>query len=122
MRTERLRSGEYADITAITEEDGSCQVRDFLQRLDVRAQKKVFMLFELYCACGQSKNTEKLGNVSANIWVFRSIGTRIFCFFMPDAGKTTLVLTHAIDCEQSSSDDKEVRKAEEYFRQCRRKG
>ncbi|MCZ7555453.1 MAG: type II toxin-antitoxin system RelE/ParE family toxin [Bacteroidia bacterium] len=122
MRTRKIWTGEQADINAITDADGHCPVLDFLNRLDARAQKRLLMLFDLFGKCGRSRNSEMFEEIGVGIWAIKNAAFRIFCFFTPHAAKTTLVLTHAIDGKDNTSDSNEVLKAEQYLRRFIRKG
>lgn len=57
-------------------------------------RRKVAALFDLFADFGEIRNREKFVLEEKPIFAFKSFRIRICCFFIPNASRRSIVLTH----------------------------
>lgn len=85
MTTRVIFSGSKRTIELLCNEDGSCDVGEFLEALEPKDRRKVDVLFELLGNKGQISNSEKFKKLegSDGVLEFKSFQIRLLCFFAP---------------------------------------
>ena len=94
MTIQLLLKGDQADLMECQDERGRFPVQTFLETLTMFQQKQVLDLFRTFAKQGAIHNIEKFRNEGKPIFCFKVGQVRIPCFYLPNAAKRTLVVTH----------------------------
>jgi hypothetical protein len=111
-RTELLIRGVQGDIRAWVSHRDDCPVLRYLE--DDAEQRDVATIHRLFLAFaerGMIRNTTKFRMERAPIYVFKAGRVRICCFFLPDAPRPTLVLTHGFTKQSQKMNPREYERA-----------
>jgi phage-related protein len=118
MSIELYVQGEKADIYVYVDSGGQQLAADFIDQLDESDQKKVLQLLRRFAQKGEIHNREKFRLEEKPIYAFKSFQIRILCFFLPDAAKRTIVLTHGLKKKQDKLSRSELDKANRIYNEC----
>ena len=117
MPIELLVKGKKADIYAYLKENGESHVVDFIEHLNVSEQKKITRHLEFFAERGELRNREKFRVEEKPIYAFKSFQVRILCFFLPNAVKRSIVLTHGLKKQQDAMSRSELDKANRIYKE-----
>ncbi len=103
--------GRMADIYAYHNPRNEALAVDFIDGLNSSDQSKLTRLLEAFVERGEIRNTEKFKHEKDGIFAFKSYQVRILCFYLPDASKRSVVLTHGFIKKREELPPKEFEKA-----------
>ncbi|BBO76139.1 hypothetical protein DSCW_35560 [Desulfosarcina widdelii] len=89
----RLLAGRQYRLFAVVQ-NGSVQVRDFIDSIEEQEQAHFFALFDRIIEYGPPKNTKKFRHIGDKVYELKTNGgSRILCFFGTNFLKNSLILT-----------------------------
>jgi hypothetical protein len=113
----QLHSSEQAEILAYVDSRGKTLSLEFIEGLNESDQKKILRLLEEFTRRGEIRNREKFRFEEKPIYAFKSYQVRILCFFMPNAKKTTIVLTHGFIKKKDDMPPSELKRAKRIYQE-----
>ncbi len=114
--TELIYSGASADIYVFKRRNGISPALEFLDSLNPSDNKKVIRLLKFFGDAGQIKNTEKFRLEKKPFFAFKSFQARLLCFFVPDAPRISIVITHGFTKKQDKLPSIELERANEIYK------
>jgi phage-related protein len=117
MPIELYHQGNKADIYVYLNPRGEALVADFIDSLNQTDQAKVVQLIRFFGEHGEIRNTEKFRLEEKPIYALKSYQIRIPCFYLPQQGKRTLVLTHGFIKKSPRMPKPELDKAKNIYRE-----
>ena len=108
--------GPHFTIQALALADGTCPAGDFLDALDSNDRRKLDVLFERLADIGKISNVEKFKEVegSDDVWEFKSIQIRLFCFVAP---RRRVMLAFGVRKKRNKHRREDIDRAEAYRQQ-----
>lgn len=94
MSSISLISGASADILVYADDNGIAPALEFLHAQNHQEMGRLKHLMNWFADKGIIINDQKFINEGSPIWALKGKQARIFCFYLEDAAKRTLVLTH----------------------------
>lgn len=110
---EEIYSGTKHRIYGIVE-NGRCLVKEFIDSLDVSAQKKIIYLLKITGDNGTPGNTEKFKKLkNEELYEFKSYQVRLLCKFEKDK---MIILTHGFIKKKDKTDPTEIARANDLLK------
>lgn len=108
----RLRhTGRNADIYDYIDHRGNSPVEEFIENLSTSDRGKLAALIGLFGDFGEIRNREKFVLEKKPIFAFKSFRVRICCFFIPNAARRSIVLTHGFIKKRNDMPKEELERA-----------
>lgn len=117
MSIELYHQGHKADIYVYLNPRGEALVADFIDSLNQEDQAKVVQLIRFFGEHGEIRNTQKFRLEEKPVYVLKSYQIRIPCFYLPQQGKRTLVLTHGFIKKSPRMPKPELERARNIYRE-----
>jgi hypothetical protein len=110
-----LLAGDGAEIYVYVNQRGDAIASDFIDGLSLSDAKKIVALLRRFADRGEVQNREKFRLEEKPIYAFKSSQVRLLCFYLPDASKRTIVLTHGLIKKQDELPPPELIKAKRIY-------
>ncbi len=99
---------------------GKSKVQEYYEDLSPERKKKIMNLFKLLANIGEICNEEKFRNEGDQIYAFKPLPDRFFCFFFDDS---KVIVTNAYEKKTMKLSPREKEKAlkvkDEYIKRCK---
>lgn len=93
-----------ADILVFIDQHNRAPADIFISKLDRQEKNKIDRCIEEFASRGEILNKQRFRNEGSPIYAFKAGRARIACFFLPNAPKKTLVLTHGYSKQSKQVD------------------
>ena len=107
--------GEVADILVYVDQSKVSPADSFISGLPRPEKNKLDRYIQEFANRGTIRNDEKFKCEENPIFAFKAHHERVFCFFLPDAPKKTLVLTHGYSKKTQKISPRELKKAHQMY-------
>lgn len=121
MSVRLLKSGRSADLYEYVNEAGKSFVDEFISSCEVSQQKKIIKLLDTFIELGEIRNIEKFRCEENPVFVFKEFQARLYCFFLPDQTKKSIVLTHGTNKKRDKASSADLERAKRIYQEITKK-